>query len=31
MLDKGVEVQRGTHEDLIADKDGTYFKLVRAG
>ena len=31
VLDKGVEVQRGTHEELIADESGTYFKLVRAG
>ena len=31
VLDKGVEVQRGTHEELIADRDGTYYKLVRAG
>ena len=31
VLDKGVEVQRGTHDELIADRDGTYYKLVRAG
>ena len=31
VLDKGVEVQRGMHEELIADRDGTYYKLVRAG
>ena len=31
VLDKGVEVQRGTHDELIADQDGTYFKLVRSG
>ena len=31
VLDKGVEVQRGTHDELIADRDGTYFKLVRSG
>ena len=30
VLDKGVEVQRGTHDELIADRDGTYFKLVRS-
>ena len=30
VLDKGVEVQRGTHDELIADRDGTYYKLVRA-
>ena len=31
VLDKGVEVQRGTHDELIADTDGTYYKLVRSG
>ena len=31
VLDKGVEVQRGTHDELIADKDGVYCKLVKAG
>ena len=31
VLDKGVEVQRGSHDDLIADLDGTYYKLVKAG
>ena len=31
VLDKGVEVQRGTHDALIADRDGTYYKLVRSG
>ena len=31
VLDKGVEVQRGTHDELIADRDGTYFKLVKSG
>ena len=31
VLDKGAEVQRGTHDELIADRDGTYFKLVRSG
>ena len=31
VLDKGVEVQRGNHEELIADEDGTYFKLVKSG
>ena len=31
VLDKGVEVQRGTHDELIADEDGTYFKLVKTG
>ena len=28
VLDKGVEVQRGTHDALIADRDGTYYRLV---
>ena len=31
VLDKGVEVQRGTHDELVADRDGTYYKLVRSG
>ena len=31
VLDKGVEVQRGTHDELIADRDGTYRKLVKSG
>ncbi len=31
VLDKGVEVQRGTHDELIADEDGIYCKLVRSG
>ena len=31
VLEGGVEVQRGTHDALIADEDGTYCKLVRAG
>ena len=31
VLDKGVEVQRGTHDELIADRGGTYFKLVKSG
>ncbi len=31
VMDKGVEVQRGTHDELIADRDGTYYKLVRSG
>ena len=30
VLDRGVEVQRGTHEALIADRDGTYYKLVKS-
>ena len=31
VLDKGAEVQRGTHDDLIADRDGAYYKLVTSG
>ena len=31
VLEGGVEVQRGVHEDLIADEMGTYYKLVRSG
>ena len=31
VLDKGAEVQRGTHDELIADRDGTYCKLVKSG
>ena len=31
VFDKGAEVQRGTHDALIADQDGTYFKLVKSG
>ncbi len=31
VLDKGVEVQRGTHDELIADRDSTYYKLVKSG
>jgi len=30
VLEKGKEVQRGTHEDLIADENGTYFRLVKS-
>ena len=31
VLDQGAEVQRGTHEELMADPDGLYHRLVRAG
>lgn len=31
VLEKGVAVQRGTHDELIADRDGTYWKLVKSG
>lgn len=30
VLDKGIEAQRGTHDELIAQKDGMYYKLVSA-
>lgn len=29
VLDEGVAVQRGTHDELLADTDGTYHRLVR--
>ena len=31
VLEEGAEVQRGTHDNLIADRDGTYHKLVKSG
>ena len=31
VLEKGEEVQRGTHEELMVDEDGAYFRLVRSG
>ena len=31
VLDKGVTVQRGTHDELIADRDGMFYKLVKSG
>ena len=31
VLEAGTEVQRGTHDELIADEDGTYHKLVKSG
>ena len=31
VLEAGVEVQRGTHDELIADEAGTYHKLVTSG
>ena len=31
VLDKKVEVQRGTHDELMADKTGVYYRLVREG
>ena len=30
VLDKGATVQRGTHDELIADRDGAYYKLVKS-
>ena len=31
VLEKGTEVQRGTHDDLMSDDNGLYRKLVQAG
>ncbi|MCY4188834.1 MAG: ATP-binding cassette domain-containing protein, partial [Bryobacterales bacterium] len=31
VLDSGVEVQRGTHDELMRDRNGTYCRLVSAG
>lgn len=31
VLEKGAEVQRGTHDELMADKEGAYYRLVKAG
>ena len=31
VLDKGVEVQRGNHDDLMTDETGLYYRLVREG
>ena len=31
VLDKGKEVQRGTHDELMADERGIYHRLVQAG
>ena len=31
VLNKGVEVQRGTHEELMTDETGLYYRLVREG
>ena len=31
VLEAGVQVQRGTHDELIADEDGVYYKLAKTG
>lgn len=31
VLDRGRVIQRGTHDDLMADGDGLYYRLVHAG
>lgn len=31
VMDKGAEVQRGTHEELMSDREGAYYRLVRSG
>ena len=31
VLEKGKEVQRGTHDELMTDEDGVYHRLVKAG
>ena len=31
VLDRGKEVQRGTHDELMADPDGLYHRLLREG
>ena len=30
VIDKGIGVQRGTHEELIADESGAYYRLARS-
>jgi NHLM bacteriocin system ABC transporter peptidase/ATP-binding protein len=30
VLDQGMQVQRGTHENLLADTDGLYYQLIQA-
>ena len=31
VLEQGVEAQRGTHDELMQDPDGAYYRLVKAG
>ncbi len=31
VLEKGAEMQRGTHDELMADEHGAYYRLVKAG
>lgn len=31
VLDRGVELQRGTHDELMRDRDGLYRRLVQSG
>ena len=31
VLNKGAEAQRGTHDELMMDRDGLYYRLVKAG
>ncbi len=31
VLDKGADVQRGTHDELMSDEDGIYYRLVQSG
>ena len=31
VLDKGEEVQRGTHDELMSDEKGAYYQLIQAG
>ena len=31
VLDKGVEVQRGSHDELITDETGLYYRLIQEG